>query len=269
MIRRYKMTGAALCAVLMAALLPMHALAGDSTADTGRKLEITAHRGVCSEAPENTMPAFKAAVDIKADWIELDVTQTKDGVLVVFHDRDLSRITGRPDKIWDMSYEELTRLNVAGKWGPSFRNTRIPSLEEVLDYCKDKIRLDIEIKVNDHQTQDFIPSILSLIRDKGMTEQCMITSFDYGCLQLVKLLEPSMETGYISSKAIAQPEIFCSADNFVLSIDLIEPEAVDRIHALGKKVMVWTVNDEYSVEKCRKAGADNLITDKPKKIMEE
>ena len=91
-----------------------------------------------------------------ADWIELDVTQTKDGVLVIFHDSDLMRMTGKPDKIWDMSYEELSQINTASHWGPFFKDTRIPTLEEVLDYCKDKIKLNIEVKVNDHQTQDFI-----------------------------------------------------------------------------------------------------------------
>lgn len=67
------------------------------------------------------MPAFKAAVENGADWIELDVTQTKDGVLVIFHDADLMRMTGKPDKIWDMSYEELSQINTASHWGPFSR----------------------------------------------------------------------------------------------------------------------------------------------------
>ena len=174
-----------------------------------------------------------------------------------------------PDKILDMSYEELSQINTASHWGPFFKDTRIPTLEEVLDYCKDKIKLNIEVKVNDHQTQDFIARLVGLIQAKGMAEQCMITSFDYHSLQAVKQLDPSLETGFISSKAIEQPESFTSADNFVLSIDLINSETVSRIHSLGKEVIAWTVNDAYSVDKCRKAGADNLITDKPRKIMEE
>ena len=67
------------------------------------------------------MPAFKAAVENGADWIELDVTQTKDGVLVIFHDADLMRMTGKPDKIWDMSYEELSQINTASHWGAVFQ----------------------------------------------------------------------------------------------------------------------------------------------------
>lgn len=270
MIRKRKITTALLGAALIASMMPVRVLAKDQTRDGWMsKVEITAHRGDNSQAPENTMPAFKAAVENGADWIELDVTQTKDGVLVIFHDADLMRLTGKPDKIWDMTYEELSQINAASHWGPFFRDTRIPRLEEVLDYCKDKIKLNIEVKVNDHQTQDFILRLVSLLQEKNMTDQCMITSFDYHSLQVVKQLDPSLKTGFISSKAIEQPEAFTSADNFVLSIDLINPETVSRIHTLGKEVIVWTVNDAYSVDKCRKAGADNLITDKPKKIMEE
>lgn len=270
MIRKRKITTALLGAALIASMMPVQVLAKDQPRDGWMsKVEITAHRGDNSQAPENTMPAFKAAVENGADWIELDVTQTKDGVLVIFHDADLMRLTGKPDKIWDMTYEELSQINAASHWGPFFRDTRIPRLEEVLDYCKDKIKLNIEVKVNDHQTQDFILRLVSLLQEKNMTDQCMITSFDYHSLQVVKQLDPSLKTGFISSKAIEQPEAFTSADNFVLSIDLINPETVSRIHTLGKEVIVWTVNDAYSVDKCRKAGADNLITDKPKKIMEE
>ncbi|MCD7990639.1 MAG: glycerophosphodiester phosphodiesterase [Clostridia bacterium] len=270
MIRKRKITTALLGAALIASMMPVRVLTKDQTRDGWMsKVEITAHRGDNSQAPENTMPAFKAAVENGADWIELDVTQTKDGVLVIFHDADLMRLTGKPDKIWDMTYEELSQINAASHWGPFFRDTRIPRLEEVLDYCKDKTKLNIEVKVNDHQTQDFILRLVSLLQEKNMTDQCMITSFDYHSLQVVKQLDPSLKTEFISSKAIEQPEAFASADNFVLSIDLINPETVSRIHTLGKEVIVWTVNDAYSVDKCRKAGADNLITDKPKKIMEE
>ena len=139
-IRKKNMAAALLGAVLIVSMMPVRVLAKDRTGEGWRdKVESTAHRGDHTQAPENTMPAFKAAVENGADWIELDVTQTKDGVLVIFHDSDLMRMTGKPDKIWDMSYEELSQINTASHWGPFFKDTRIPTLEEVLDYCKDKI----------------------------------------------------------------------------------------------------------------------------------
>ena len=72
-----------------------------------------------------------------------------------------------------------------------------------------------------------------------------------------------------STQPIPQPEIYTSADNFVLSIELIEPDTVNRIHGLGKEVIAWTINDQYSVDKCKKARADNIITDRPDDILPE
>lgn len=231
------------------------------------EVEITAHRGNKAIAPENTMPAFKAAVESGADWIELDVSQTKDGVLVVFHDEDLQRITRNTDKVWEITYQELKELDAGSYFAPGYLNTPIPSLEEVLDYCKDKIKLNIEMKHNEHFSEDFYIKLVSMVQQREMTSQCMISSFDYNSIQMVKLLDPSLETGWISSQPVEQPELYTDADNFVLSIELIEPDIVNRIHALGKEVIAWTVNDQYAVEKCRKAKADNLITDRPGDIM--
>lgn len=232
-------------------------------------VEITAHRGDSSEAPENTIPAFKAAIDSGADWIELDVGVTKDGILVVLHDEDLKRVAGDSRKIGELTFEEVRRLDVGSRFGPSFSGIGIPSLEEVLDYCKGRIMLNIEIKYRKGQDLAFIPRLVDLIRQREMMDQCMITSFNYGCLQMVKIFEPEIKTGLISSKPIAQPEIYTSADNFVLSIELIEPDTVNRIHELGKEVIAWTVNDQYSVEKCRKARTDNIITDYPDDIISD
>ena len=152
--------------------------------------------------------------------------------------------------------------------GPAFKDTRIPSLEEVLDFCRDKVRLNIEIKCNGHQTEDFAQRVVELMRQREMTGQCMITSFSYEVLTKIKALEPALATGLITAQALEQPQIYTAADNFMISIELAEPEFVAQLHSLGKKVTVWTVNDPYSVKKCREADADNLITDRPDYIKE-
>lgn len=203
-----------------------------------------------------------------ADWIELDVTQTKDGVLVVLHDEDLKRVAGKQEKIWEVNYEELKTLDLGTSWGPFFKDTRVPRLEEVLDFCKGKIKVNIEIKYNNHQSADFIPKLVELIKQKDMVKECMLTSFNYGCIQMVKMLDPALTTGFITAHPVEQPETYTAADKFVLSIDLIKPETVEQIHALGKEVVAWTVNDQYSLGRCRNAGVDNIITDKPGKILE-
>lgn len=255
----------ALCAVLfLTCPYPVTAFGEQAWREN---VEITAHRGNKSVAPENTMPAFKAAVEGGADWIELDVAQTKDGVLVVFHDDDLQRTTKHEGKIWDITYEDLRKLDAGSYFGPGYKNTPVPSLEEALDYCKDKIKLNIEIKYSDKLSADFYIKLVSMLQQRDMRDQCMITSFNYSCIQLVKYLDPSLITGWITSQPVEQPELYTEADHFVLSIELMEPDLVSRIHALGKEVFAWTINDQNSVEKCREAKADNLITDRPDDIL--
>ena len=91
----------------------------------------------------------------------------------------------------------------------------------------------------------------------------MITSFDYNVLVKVKALEPSFKTGYITSRDIGDPGQYVAADQFMISIELVRKELVDRIHGLGKKAVAWTINDAYSLKKCEEAQVDNMITDKP------
>ena len=216
-----------------------------------------------SRYPENTIPAFLAAIKAGADWIELDVSQTKDGTIVVLHDDDLKRTTGRDGKIWEVNYDEIKGLAADVKMGPAFKDSGIPTLEEALDACQGRAKLDIEIKDNGHLSEDFTERVVKLIREKNMTEQCMISSFCYEMLTKTKALEPTLLTGFIQGKKVDRELESCgAADWFVICMDLATPEYVSAIHSLGKQAAVWTVNDPDGVKKCKKAGADNLITDK-------
>ena len=111
-----------------------------------QRVEITAHRGNSSQAPDNTLEAFESAMKTGADWIETDVTQSKDGILVLFHDEDLGPATGKQGKIWELTFEELRQINPKPSMGPSFRDARVPSLSEAMDLCKDKIKMNLEMK---------------------------------------------------------------------------------------------------------------------------
>ena len=231
------------------------------------QVEITAHRGDSSKALENTLPAFEKAIESGSDWIELDVNETKDNVPVVFHDCNLKRIMGKDIKIRDLTLEELKALHPAGSMGPAFKDIKIPTLEEVLDTCKGKIHIDIEVKEDSSQSSDFTDRVIQLIRDKGMVDQCMITSFDYNVLVKAKAAEPSLKTGYILSKNPGDLGPYAAADQFMLDIKLVNKDLVDQIHGLGKKAVAWTVNDFYSLKQCEKAGIDNMITDKPGSLL--
>ena len=109
--------------------------------------EVTAHRGASAAYPENTMLAFQMAKEMNADWIELDVQLTQDGVPVILHDSNLRRTTGVNRNIWEVTYEEIQELD-AGSWlSPEFSDQRIPTLDQVLEFAgQEDIRLNIELK---------------------------------------------------------------------------------------------------------------------------
>ncbi len=253
---------AAVCLVL-GQTMPVYA-DGTSWVD---QVEITAHRGDSSKALENTLPAFEKAIESGFGWIELDVNETKDNVPVVFHDCNLKRIMGKDARMRDLTLEELKALHPAGSMGPAFKDIKIPTLEEVLNTCKGKIHINIEVKEDAGQSSDFTDRVIQLIRDKGMVDQCMVTSFDYNVLVKTKAAELSLKTGYIISENIGDPGQYAAADQFMISIELVKKELVDQIHGLGKKAVAWNVNDFYSLKQCEKAGIDNMITDKPGSLL--
>ena len=128
---------------------------------------VTAHRGYSTAAPENTLPAFQLAIDHHSDRAELDVQMTKDGVVMVTHDTSLRRCTGRNANIYDLTFAQV-RERDAGRWfSARYAGTQIPTLEEVLDLCKGKIQLNIEIKPN-AATPELEAETVRIIRKKAL-----------------------------------------------------------------------------------------------------
>jgi len=100
-----------------------------------KKIYVSAHRGSSCRAPQNTISAFLAAIGDEADYIELDVQETKDGVVVVLHDANLLQVGGVDRNIWDLNYSELQEVDVGSSFSPEFAGERVPTLEETIDVC--------------------------------------------------------------------------------------------------------------------------------------
>ena len=147
---------------------------------------VTFHRGDCTVAPENTLPAFRSAILKGGDRIELDVQMTSDGVVVVTHDSNLKRCTGKNAKVYDLTYAEVAQLD-AGRWFSSrFADTRIPTLEQVLQLCRGRIGLNVEIKPS-AATPALEAETVRLLREYGFdSSNCVITSQSYETLHKVK-----------------------------------------------------------------------------------
>ena len=223
---------------------------------------VTAHRGFSAAAPENTLPAFQLAIDQGCERAELDVQMTKDGVVMVTHDTNMRRCTGRNQNIYDLTYDEVRKLD-AGRWfGKKYAGTKVPTLAEVLDLCKGKIELNIEIKPN-AATPELEAETLRVIREKGFENNCVITSQSYETLCKVKELAPGISTGYILALGVGSYYDLPAADFFSVESTFITSGMVQQVHLRGKTVSAWTVNREEDASDLLNLGVDDIITDKP------
>ncbi len=162
----------------MAAFLVQHLDAPDPVA-------VSAHRGASLQAPENTMAAFRAAWESGADFVELDVQRTREGVVIVLHDGDLLRMAGDPRKVKDLSLAEIQALDIGRHRGQTHAGERVPTLAEVIDFARGRVRLNIELKYNTHDEQ-LAPAVIDLLRAGDFLDPAVITSLDYAALLQVK-----------------------------------------------------------------------------------
>lgn len=226
-----------------------------------RVMEITAHRGASVDYPENTMAAFKAAKELGADWIELDVQQTKDGIIIVSHDSNFKRTCKVDKKVWEVTYDEVKTYDAGSAFGKEFAGEKIPSLEEVVEYAKfNNIRLNIELKPTGHE-ENFEQNVLDIIDKYDFAERCVITSQNYAVLVNVKNINPEIKTIYVMSIGIGNIIELDKADGYSLEATNITKKLVKRLHNNGKEVYAWTVNTDESIKKMIDLNVDNIITD--------
>ncbi len=224
---------------------------------------VMAHRGASKDAPENTIPAFEKAVEMQADYIELDVQETSDGAVVVTHDVNTKRVTGVNEFVWNMTLEEIKKLDAANYFD-GYENVEIPTLSEVFDAVGGKIKFNIELKYNRH-TQNLAKSVADLITKYGLEGDCVITSSKKEALKDMKAVMPEIPCGYILSVSIGKYYDLDYADFFSLDLNYVTKKSLSNCHKVGKPVNAWTVNDTDSMEKMIALGVDSIITDEPLK----
>ena len=225
-------------------------------------VEVTAHRGYSTVYPENTIPAFKGAIEVGADWAELDVQQTSDGKVIVMHDSSLKRTTGLDKEVWQVTWDEIRNLDNGSWFDKKYQAVRIPTLEEVLKVCRGKIRLNIEIKPSGHD-KNLEESVAKLLKEYHMRDSCVVSSLKYESLQKVKEADDSIKTVYITSVSYGNFTNLKYADGYSVESTMLSQSFVHKAQKAGKQVYVWTVNSEDQLERVVGMGIDNVITDDP------
>ena len=220
---------------------------------------ITAHRGSFLEAPENTLSAIETAASELADYAEIDVRATKDGVVVLLHDDSLKRTTGVDKKIWDVTYEETQSFDVGSWLSDQYLDERIPTLDEIIKFADGKIMLNIEIK-SAEQNPDLVESVVKIIKDNHFENQCVISTFNYIDLFRIKTLDPDIKTGIIMTVAYANYTHLSNVDFYSMNARFLTRDKIERLHFLGYQVYAWNVTNAATAKRLMNIGVDNIIT---------
>ena len=229
--------------------------------ESEKKILIIGHRGASSVSPENTLKAFQKAIELKADYVEFDVQETRDGVLVVTHDEDIKRLTGEDGLIKDMTLNELRKLNFG-------EGEKIPTLHELVELTKNKIGLNCEILV-----EGITEKVIHIFRDYDIIDTTLVSSFIHDELLKIQKLEPSLKLASLepttsnrkndwdTKKGMIQ---YC-IDNNLYAINpfvmMVDQQFVDFAHANNIKVFPYTVDSKVVIKKLIRLGVDGIITD--------
>lgn len=229
---------------------------------------IAGHRGDRSVAPENTIPAFVAALQNPSmQFVETDVQLSRDGVPMLFHDSTLKRIAGSPKRVDELTELELKKLDVGAFYGKDFVGERMPTLREFLELAKgyDK-QLLIELKA-DWTTEQLVP-VLAAIEESGMAPQVMLQSFSIETLQSLIRSETRLPRLMLIRELPEDPvpmatQLGVLAMATTAKAVTASPEAVQRLHEAGLGVLCYTLNSEQSWAEVQALGVDGIITDTP------
>ena len=228
---------------------------------TDRPVLVFAHRGASAEAPENTLAAFRLAGTFRANFVELDVQESSDGVVVVAHDSDLMKVGGSPLKIWEAVASGLRAVDIGTYVGPQFSGERVPTLAEALAACKGVSRVDIELKDYGHN-QRLEERVVELVEAAGMENDIVTMSLSRDMVAKMKRLRPGWTSGLLIAKAIGDLS-GVPADFLAVEKSMATRRFIRVAHRAGKPVYVWTINDPARMIRMIGLGVDGLITDRP------
>lgn len=245
----------------------------ESTGELG-EVEIVAHRGASGYAPENTIAAFDKAVEMNADYIEIDVQRSQDGKLVVIHDQTVDRTTNGTGNVKDLTFQQLNRLD-AGSWkGIQFTGEKIPAFEEILDRYYEKIGILIELK-----SPELYPGIeehvVQVLKERNLDQprngKIIIQSFNHDSMKKMNQLLLNIPIGVLTSNKEhtteqALKDFSTYADYFNPNYKMLTEELVNQAYSQGMKVFPWTVRSDEAVDFVLDMNIAAIITDYPEYV---
>jgi glycerophosphoryl diester phosphodiesterase len=257
-VTRWRLIAGCMAGLLVAVLTGSVVINGVSLEDN---VDVIAHRGASRAAPENTMAAVRQAIADGADWVEIDVQETADGTVVVFHDSDFMKLSGVNLKIWEATTNDLKDIDIGSWFSPEFKDERVPTLAEVLDACQGKVGLYIELKYYGHDMQ-LERKVVDLVETHGMAKDVVIISLKVDAIKKMKSLRPTWKAGLLMSVSAGNLSKI-DADFLAVNAAFASRSFIRTANRVGKDVCVWTVNDSLGMSTMIGRGVSGIITDRP------
>ena len=236
---------------------------------------VVAHLGGAGMAPENTLAAFRRALEVGADAIELDVRLTRDRQVVVIHDRRLERTTTGQGLVGTHTLKELKSLDAGSWYGPRFSGEPVPMLAEVFEALPGYFPVYVEIKARGPGAALLATGVVNIIRQYGRWESTMVASFNPLAMAFLRAIEPRIIRGYIWSShhplplrarwlsPLVQPH-WLAPDRRTLT-----PELLSKFHSQGKPVAAWDLDVGTDMRRLREIGLDAAVTDHPEALVRQ
>lgn len=227
---------------------------------------IYGHRGASGYAPENTLEAFRLAMEMGADGFELDVHMSRDGALVVIHDESVDRTTDGTGLVRDLTLAQLKTLD-ASCGMEAYKGARIPTLDEVFDLIRDTRHIvNVEVKTDEWFYPQIEEKCLALAKEKGVEDRILYSSFNHYTLLKLRQLKPDAKLGMLFGDIMVKPWEYAEQ----LQVDYLHPMKMniyvpgfsEGAAAAGYGVNMWTINDQETMALCLKTGA-GIITNYP------
>lgn len=236
---------------------------------------IIGHRGASAVAPENTVAAFREAIAVGADGIEFDVRLTRDGVPVVIHDSSLRRTAGMNRRVADLSWQEISKVDVGSWFRPgSFTNETVPSLRELFDlFQSNNASLYLEMKCDSPaEYRPLAEACCRLINEYSFKERVIVECFELPALKVLKEIDSDIKTAALFDRVLTDQSVVTRATEIgamavALHHRLARRALVERSKEAGFHVAVWTVDDPAWVQRARAIGIDALITNDPARMI--
>lgn len=231
-------------------------------------VKVISHRGDMGAEPENSLPGLRSAISKGVDLIEVDVMMSADGVLVLHHDLTLRRLSGRSERVRDLSAAELGEISIGVQGESDVEYVAIPTLEDALTEVwqdPDAVsQLLLDLKPDDRLTE-MAAAVVSLIERFEMVNTCYVQSFNPMVLELVRQLNPDIRLGQVLSWAVGDLSAL-DVDYYAVSPLMVSEAFIRDARRAGRQVWVWTINDEDRMRSMLTFEIDGIITDYPERL---